>query len=445
MKFSRREFARTSAGLLVTALSPGIWSCRRAAAGDRKSFKFETWGAGKTLVPITRITPPNGLYIHTYYDVCPWSPSQRYLVATRLPYQDKDAVLGDTAEVCVIDLQEQTIETVYTTKVWGFQTGAKAQWGDSDRYVYTNDLVNGAAVCARIDRLNGEVKLFAGPMYHVAPDGSAVIAFPLELLNVTQLGYGLPSPDPKKHPSLPPGAAKDQGLWRTDLKTNEKRLLVSLADLAARIPEPPPRKNGTYYLWHCRYSPQGTRILQVFRCLFPDGYGERNPMVFTFKPDGSDIRVLRSKPSMWNAGGGHPNWHGDGQHIIRNLAVDGKRTRFCQFHYDGSDFRILTEKIPGGGHPRIDPAGRYIVTDTIERTHGVETVALRYIDLKSETEQRLCEVPTIDRSAFAQMDDKVMRLDGHPTFSRDHKKVCFQAAPAGNRQLMIADLTTLVG
>jgi hypothetical protein len=54
-------------------------------------------------------------------------------------------------------------------------------------------------------------------------------------------------------------------------------------------------------------------------------------------------------------------------------------------------------------------------------------------------------VPTIDRSAFAQMDDKVMRLDGHPTFSRDHKKVCFQAAPEGSRQLMIADLTTLVG
>lgn len=445
MKMNRRDFGRTSAGFLAAAVGPGLWSCRPAKARTRKPCQFESWGRGKTLAPVTRVTPADGLYIHTYYDVCPWSPSQRYLAATRLPYQDKDAVWGDTAEVCVIDLQEQTIETVYSTKVWGFQTGTKAQWGDNDRYIYTNDIVDDTAACARIDLETGEAKLFAGPMYHVAPDGSAVIAFPLELMNITQLGYGLPSKDPKNHPGLPVGAAKDQGLWRTDLKTNEKRLLVSLSDLASRIPEPPPRKNGTYYLWHCRYNPQGTRILQVLRCLFPDGYGERNPMVFTFKPDGSDIQVLRSRPSMWNAGGGHPNWHGDGEHIIRNLAVDGKKTRFCQFRYDGSDFRILAGKLPGGGHPRIDPAGRYIVTDSMERSGNGQVVVLRYVDLKTETEQRLCEVPTIDRSAFQEMDDKVLRLDGHPTFSRDAKKVCFQAAPEGKRQLMIADLTALVG
>lgn len=444
MKMNRRDFALTSAGLLATAVGPGLWSCKRAVARSKRSFPFRPWGQGKALVPVTQVTPADGLYIHTYYDVCPWSPSQRYLAATSLPYQDKDAIYGDTAEVCVIDLQEQTIETVYRTKVWGFQTGTKAQWGDSDRYLYTNDLVDGTAVCARIDLQTSEVKLFAGPMYHVAPDGSAVIAFPLELLNITQLGYGLPSRDPKNHPSLPVGAAKDQGLRRTGLKTNETTLLVSLADLASRVPEPPPRPNGTYYLWHCRYNPQGTRILQILRCMFPDGYGERNPMVFTFKPDGSDIRVLRSRPSMWNAGGGHPNWHGDGLHIIRNLAVDGKNTRFCQFRYDGSDFKILAGRVKGGGHPRIDPAGRYIVTDAMEHNGNMQTVVLRYIDLKTETERRLCEVPTIDRSAFKE-DDKVMRLDGHPAFSRDFKKVCFQAAPEGKRQLLIADLTTLVG
>lgn len=430
---------------MAVAVSPGVWCAQRRSARTKRRYKFEPYAPGKTLVPVTQITPGDGLYIHTYYDVCPWSPSQRYLVATRLPYHDKDAVLGDTADVCVIDLREQTIETVYTTKVWGFQTGTKAQWGDSDRYVYTNDLVNGAAACARIDLQSDEVKLFAGPMYHVAPDASAAIAFPLELLNITQLGYGLPSKDPKNHPRLPPGAAKDQGLWRTDLKTNRKSLLVSIADLASRIPEPPPRQNGTFYLWHCRYNQQGTRILQILRCLFPDGYGERNPMVFTFKPDGSDIRVLPSKPSMWNAGGGHPNWHGDGAHIIRNLKVDGKTTRFCQIRYDGSDFKILSEKLPGGGHPRIEPGGRYIVTDAERRSNNVQTVVLRWIDLKTETQQVLCEVPTIDRSGFAGMDDKVLRLDGHPTFSRDYKKICFQAAPGGKRQLLVADVTSLIG
>jgi hypothetical protein len=438
---NRREFARTSAGLVATAIAPGVWLCDGAqAGGGKKKLSLDTYRGTKTVVPVTAVTPPDGNYIHTYYDVCPWSPSQRYLAATRVPYQDKDAVFGDTADVCVIDLQERTIETVFTTKVWGFQTGTKAQWGADDRYIYTNDLVNGTACCARIDVKTREVKLFAGPMYHVAPDSSAVIAFPLDLLNVTQLGYGLPSRDPKNHPKLPPGAAKDNGLWRTDLKTNQKKLLVSIANLASRIPEPEPRKNGTYYLWHCRFNPQGTRILQILRCMFPDGYGERNPMLFTFKPDGSDIRVLVSKPSMWGAGGGHGNWHGDGVHIIRNLALDGKNTRFCQARYDNPEYKVLTDKLPGGGHPRIDPAGRYIVTDD----QGRKGVALRFVDLKTETERVLCELPTIDRSGFQQMDDKVMRLDGHPTYSRDYKKICFQAAPQGNRQLFVADVSALV-
>ncbi|MBN2288337.1 MAG: hypothetical protein JXQ83_03320 [Candidatus Glassbacteria bacterium] len=440
LKTDRRKFFRTSAGLLAAALAPGIWSCRRPAAA-RKKYDFTPYAPGGTRVPVVKVTPDDGSYVHTYYDVCSLSPSQRYLAATRLPYQDHIPALGDgdKADVCVIDLEEQTIETVYSTRSWGFQVGANLQWGSTDRCLYTNDVVGDTAVCVQVDLETDEATAFSGPMYHIAPDESCVIGFPLELLNVTQQGYGVPSRDPANPRRLPPGAAADQGVWRTDLKTGEKSLLLSLAAVAEKIPEPAPRKNGTFYFWHSKFNRQGTRIMQVLRCLFPDGWGVRNAMVFTCAADGGDIRYTPSKP-VWGQMGGHPNWHPDGIHLIRNLKPDGENERFCKIRYDGSEVAVLSEKFKGGGHPTVDPATRFCITDDFP-FDGVQQVSIRLIDLAAQEEEIICTMPTLEREGLKH---PALRLDGHPFWSRDYRKVCFQAAPAGKRQLFIADLSGIV-
>jgi len=436
-KCHRREFLRTSAGLFAVAQGAGSWAVGKPESKE-EPFDFRPY-RGETLGPVTCVTPADGLYVHTYYDVCPFSPSGRYLAATRVPFQDRLPRLGDTADVCVIDLAGRTIKTLYTTKSWGFQTGANLHWGATDRHLYTNDVVGERAVCVRLDLEADTAMACAGPAYDVAPDESCVIGFPLELFEITQRGYGVPPKDPDNPPQLPPGAAQDEGLWKTDLKTNEKALLVSLADLAERIPEPPPRTGGTFYLWHSKFNRQGTRIMQVLRCLFPDGWGGRNPMVFTLKPDGSEIHITPSIP-LWGHKGGHPNWHPDGVHLIRNLRPDGKKDRLCKIPFDGSGFTILSETIDGGGHPTIEPSERYIVTDANDRHDGVDLVRIRLIDLVAQEEQTVCTMPTIrERDGH-----KVLRVDGHPAWSRDYKKVLFQATPDGARQLFLADLSDVV-
>lgn len=435
---NRRKFLKTSAGLLAAGVLPGCWSLSRPTAKEIK-FSFRPYRAGKTLGTVTCVTPDDGSYLHTYYDVCPFSPSQRYLAVTRVPCQDRIATLGETADACVIDLREQTIATVYRTKSWGFQTGANLNWGATDQHLYTNDVIGNQAVCVQIDLETDKATAFAGPMYHIAPDESCVIGFPLELLNITQQGYGVPSKDPENPHRLPPGAANDEGIWRTDLKTNKKRLLVSLADVATKIPQPPPKKGGTFYFWHSKFNKQGTRIMQVLRCLFPDGWGERNAMVFTFNVDGSNIRYTPSDP-IWGHGGGHPNWHPDGEHLIRNLKPDGKETRFCQFRYDGTELIVLSEKIPGGGHPTIEPRGRYIITDSFAYD-GLQKVSIRLVDLVSDDEQDICTMPTINRETLKH---NALRFGGHPVWSRDYKKVCFNGAPDGRRQVFIADLSNII-
>ncbi len=435
---NRRKFLQTSGGLAVMALADGVWAVESALKQER-SVRFERYRAGEFAVPVRRVTPGDGHYGFTYYDVCPFSPGGRYLAATRLPYQDRLPVLGDRAEVCVIDLEQQTIRTAYATRSWGFQTGANAQWGATDRFLYTNDVIGNRAVCVRIDLESGRTKAFAGPMYSIAPDESCVIGFPLELLDVSQPGYGVPPKELGKPRQLPVGAAKDEGIWRTDLKTNERTLLVSLARMAAKLPEPPPRPDGTFYFWHSKFNRQGTRIMQVLRCLFPDGWGRRNVSVFTMNADGSNIHYTPSKP-VWGHRGGHPNWHPDGEHLIRNLKPDGKTERFCKVKYDGSRIEVLSEKFTGGGHPTIEPTGCFVLTDSYPKRERNKVDILLY-DLVSERKHDLCQLTTIDRRAIRHAEH---RLDGHPVWSRDYRSVCFQAAPENLRQLFVADISAVV-
>ncbi len=147
---NRRKFLKTSAGLLATGVLPGCWSVSRPTPKKTK-FSFRPYRPGETLGAVTCVTPGDGSYIQTYYDVCPFSPSQRYLAVTRVPCQDRIATFGETADVCVIDLREQTIATVYTTKSWGFQTGANLNWGATDQHLYNNDVIGVMEVCVQID------------------------------------------------------------------------------------------------------------------------------------------------------------------------------------------------------------------------------------------------------------------------------------------------------
>ncbi|MCK5175094.1 MAG: hypothetical protein KAR47_16995 [Planctomycetes bacterium] len=159
---------------------------------SKEHYTFRPWRPGKTLAPVMQVTPRRQSYVHTYFDVTPFSPSGRYLAVTRLPFMYRFPVLGDKADVCVIDLQEQTIQTVCTTKCWGYQTGANVNWGTMDRRLYTNDVIDGQAVCVSIDLETTETRAYAGPLYTISPDESCVVGFPHELRDITQKGYGVP-------------------------------------------------------------------------------------------------------------------------------------------------------------------------------------------------------------------------------------------------------------
>ena len=441
-------------------LAPGGWAVSMPAPSKR-SYDFRPYQPGKTFGTVTCVTPRDGPYLHTFYDVCPFSPSQRYLAVTKFPYQGRKPVLGDIAEVCVIDLHEQTIEAVYASRAWSFQLGANVQWGNgSDRYLYANDVLeDGQVVAVRLDLQTREVRLYSGAKYDLAPDDSFIISGNLTYITATQYGYGIPDPAGSMAPTMRPEAIDREGLWRTDLETDETRLLVSYRDFAAKLTDPKFFEGGTFYCFHSKINSSGTRLMQVIRCLIPDkNKGGRNASLFSLNADGSDIREIVDRVSWQEKGdlgrrGNHPNWHPDGEHIVMNLIPRSrgyKNIRFCQFKSDGSEFQILSDKHLGSGHPSVDGTAQYLLSDAYPSEPWAQTenghMKIRLIHLSTDEEVMICSASVdlgTSRSAsnVRQTGGSHFKLDPHPAWGRDYKRVCFNGVEDGLRQVYVADLS----
>ena len=198
-------------------------------------------------MPVTCVTPDDGFYLHTFYDVCPWSPDGRYLVVIDFPYQKRKPEWGAVADVCLVDLRERTIQTVYRTKAWSYQLGASAQWDDiNNNYLYCNDIIDGKPVCVRIDLENQEAKAFSGAMYGVSPDGKYIVSPNLMTMNAHQYGYAVPDLPHGKPGRFSPADMENEGLWRTDLETDETKLMVPFPEFMEKVADPAFYSGGVY-------------------------------------------------------------------------------------------------------------------------------------------------------------------------------------------------------
>lgn len=96
----RRKFlAQSAAGLTFAMIGQGLWSCRQKQLVKVTKFDFKPYRPGETLGNVYQVTPDDRFYIHTYYDVCPFSPSGRFLAVSKLSIQGRHPVLGETADV----------------------------------------------------------------------------------------------------------------------------------------------------------------------------------------------------------------------------------------------------------------------------------------------------------------------------------------------------------
>jgi hypothetical protein len=406
---------------------------------------FPLYDSFDPLVSVRCVTPELPGCFHRFFDTSPISPSGRYLGLTRLRDEAHPPGPGDCADIVIVDLATGETGIVSETRGFEAQLGAQVQWGRTDAELYFSDMDcnRWRPVTVRLDPLTGERKELAGPLYMVSPDGSWLASPCLLRTGLTQPGYGVVAPRPCV--PLNPTASPDDGLYVTDAKTGECRLVASFAAIVKAVGgELAGHTGGAFYGFHVKWNSQGTRLMFVVR--FRPARGTAGTAlashVITMEADGGNIR-LALPCDIWARGGHHPNWCPDGDRVLQNLKVDSTM-RFVTFPHDGGEPEPLTDRVVGSGHPTLHPDGRHVLTD--EYQHGRfafddGTVLLRWVDVAAGTEQTLVRINT--RPAHCDR-VRVLRVDPHPAWDRSYRRVVFNACPDGYRRVFVAEMDSLL-
>jgi hypothetical protein len=389
---------------------------------------------------------------HRFFDTSPFSPSNRYLALTRMPFEDHVNQPGDRADIVVTDLETGEHKIVYSTAGWEMQMGANLQWGESDDILLFDDVdtKNWTSHGVRLNWKTGEFTLFPRGIYHASPDGKkAAVTNPVTMRR-TQAGYGVLVPD--GFVPVNQGLSEEDGLFITDVNTGKMELVASIKKFV--MDGVPKEEQDDYnamenYGFHCKWNDQGDRLMFTLRRK-PENpkaaFGATNHQdelwfdVFTCRPDGSEIH--RAVPwTEWKKGGHHTTFFPSGDKLSMNVNLRGKELVLMQVNYDGTEYKPMTQGVPGSGHPVV-LNDRYLVADTYavsgHKFHSGEYpegyTPLRLIDYKYGTEEHLLWYPTKTPS---QDKNSVMRVDPHVALSRDKKMIIVNTFYEGTRKPLI--------
>ena len=441
----RRSFLKLWAGGSLLGLPKSPRRKTKGLGAIDLDAHFPRYQAFDPLVPVWCLTPEAPRAIHRFFDTSPVSPSGRYLAVTQFPRTDRLPRPADTARVVLVDLFTGEHRTVADTRGWDTQLGAQVQWGDTDHALYFNDVDTSTwqPFGVRMDPLSGTRRHLQGTIYMVAPSGRHAVSPCLLRTGATQAGYGVIVPE--EYVPTNKGAPANDGVYVTDTRTGQSRLVASLNRIVETVLGPDASSGGTYYSFHTKYNPQSTRIMLVLR-FRPKGEKRFRPQLVTMKAGGSDLHLAIPAAEWAEKGGHHPNWCPDGKHVMMNLNINGrgKGLKLVRARYDGIGLEPMTEEVPGSGHPRLHPDGRHLVTDCYlhePMAFDDGTVPLRLIDMRRGTETRFLRIRT--RPDWMGP-SKEFRVDPHPAWDPTFRFVLFNACPDGTRKVYAADLGPLL-
>jgi hypothetical protein len=227
------------------------------------------------------------------------------------------------------------------------------------------------------------------------------------------------------------GAPEDSGIWRVDLKTGQRKLLISLADMH-RIPyQREAARNAMHWTYVLLTAPDGKRIAFIHRWR-SEGQKGFSTRLFTANPDGSD--VFEIDPSGQTS---HFIWR-DPAHILAWSWRESHGNRFYLLEdRTGKAEAVAPDVMTVNGHCTYLPGGRWILNDTYP-----DRDRLQHPYLYDTTSSQRCPLGHFFSPAEYTGE---WRCDTHPRCSRNGKMVMIDSPHGGNgRQMYLIDISGII-
>jgi hypothetical protein len=291
----------------------------------------------------------------------PWSADGRYLVVLRTEFQDHLPKADEAAEIVLLDARNNFAPAVVDrTRAWNPQQGTMLYWNPSAAatqfFFNDRDPATGKVFAVLYDiesrRRLREYKFDDTPIGNSGVSQAGGYFLGLNYGRLARLRPVTGYPEAFDW-TVGRAATKDDGIFRVDVATGEKNLLVSFARLADTLAARNVDVEGKHlFINHTLTSRDGRRVYFFVRADF----GSRTSRVnvpFTVNADGGEL--VAHDIFM----GGHPEWDGGSRIIGRQ----GKN----QAIYDVVEKRIVgtigtPEMFPDPeGDIALSPDGKWFV------------------------------------------------------------------------------------
>ncbi len=347
----------------------------------------------------------------------PWNQSGRRIVGLETSFHDRMPSPDDAANVVLIE--NGRINAIERTRAWNFQQGTMFYWNPlqaesqvffNDRDRRTNRVFTVLYDVNRRTRIR-EYRFDDTPIGNggVAQKGGWFLGLNYGRMARLRPVTGYPQAF-DWNPDTP--APADDGLFKVDVETGRKTLLVSFAALADAIPA---LRGKHLFLNHALSNRQGDLIYFYVRADFEDR-GRRADIPCTVAPDGTNLQAHSIHI------GGHPEWDANG------LLIGSHQGRLV--HYDPRARKVLNPIGPPsafpdpGGDTAVSPDGTWIANSFRKGT------ANHYVLFHRAT-SRFVHSRGFDVRGWTGGE---LRIDGAPCWNRAGNQIAFTALSEPDRQ-----------
>lgn len=386
----------------------------------------------ETLPPVRQITRGPKFHWFGYYDKMQFDPTNRFVLSNEVDFEGRTPSAGDRIRVGMVDLEDGDRWTdLGKSDAWGWQQGCMLQWrpGHGGEVIW-NDREGGQFVSHLLDTATGKQRTLPHPIYALSPDGSFGVTADFSRIQRLRPGYGYQGvPDATAEVPRP----ENSGVWRVNLDTGERTLLVSIAEIAdhGRLPHEVPGSH--HWFNHLLVSPDGKRLIFLHRWKIENGRWLTR-MLTANASDGSDVRLIDD--------------NGLTSHFIWR---DPEQILAWSKHADGPAFYVFKD----APAPDPKPIGLGVMTVDGHCTYLPKqdhqwVLCDTYPDKERKQNPYLFSIATGKKHPLGHFYSPApyageWRCDTHPRHSNDGRMAVIDSPHAGGRQLHLIDLSGMVG
>lgn len=259
----------------------------------------------------------------------------------------------DFVEIGYYNLQNNKYNFVTISRAWCWQQGSRLRWSKEKNAIFFNDVNENGYCTKKYDISNMKtLDIIDYPLYDIDNEEEYGISINFSRLQQLRPGYGY---NFLKENRIIEKAPNNDGLYIVNIKNKEKKLLISLQELAQRND-----KDLQYYHYinHVSISPDGEKIM-FFHLWTNKNQTNRKTELCIIDKNGKNFQILEEEFLV-----SHYTWVSNDELLV--TAVDTLKGKCMYIRYkiiQKDKFMIENKNLIEDGHPTFLHVNKF-VSDT---------------------------------------------------------------------------------